>query len=227
MQLQKFKNSHELAEHFAEEISLLLQSAISQKRSASIAVSGGSTPLKLFKALSKKLIEWNKVSVTLVDERWVDIDNERSNARLVQDNFLKSKAANATFIPLYQDEIDHTEIASTRDRFDQYLPFDVVVLGMGLDGHTASFFPGGDNLEIAIDINNEQILIDMQALDAGEPRVTFTLPPLISAKNLYLHIEGEKKLQLLEEANENLRNHAYPIQHVLKSADHLKIVWAP
>src|SRR5690606_4378973 len=131
-----------------------IRTAIAERGVAAIAVSGGSTPGKFFSALGKtKDIEWDKVIVTLVDERWVDETSNRSNALLVNEKMLQGPAAIARFFPLYSggNEPDATGIAKTNALLaDLPKPFAAVILGMGNDGHTASFFPGGDTLDEAL-----------------------------------------------------------------------------
>jgi 6-phosphogluconolactonase len=109
------------------------------------------------------------------------------------------------------------------------LPFDAVILGMGTDGHTASFFPGGDNLIAAVDPATKDRVISMRAQGAGEPRVTFTLPILAGAGFLALHIEGEDKLAVLDQAanDASISANAMPVRHIIRAAQQLEIYWAP
>jgi 6-phosphogluconolactonase len=101
------------------------------------------------------------------------------------------------------------------------------VLGMGEDGHTASFFPGGDNLAKALDPKGDCALFTMEAPAAGEPRLTYALPKLIAASRLFLHIEGEKKQQVLEKALTDHSSLAMPIHAVLQSPAPLHLYWCP
>jgi 6-phosphogluconolactonase len=120
------------------------------------------------------------------------------------------------FVPLFRNEAEAAALS-----------LDVVVLGMGTDGHTASFFPGGDTLAEAIDPHTEKSLIAITAPGSGEPRLTFTLPKLLAASTLCLHIEGEEKLRVLEEALSGDNAHAMPIRAVLASAQPLSLYWCP
>src|SRR5690606_949930 len=179
-----------------------IRTAIAERGVAAIAVSGGSTPGKFFAALGKtKDIEWDKVIVTLVDERWVDETSDRSNALLVNEKMLQGPAAIARFIPLYSggDGRDATGMARPNALVSTLpKPFAAVILGMGNDGHTASSFPGGDTLDEALTVEGPTLAI--RAPGAGEPRVTFTLPRLLETDGLYLHIEGEEKAAVLDKA---------------------------
>ncbi len=141
-----FENPSALAEALADDVGARLAAAIAARGTASLAVSGGSTPKAFFRSLSRRELDWSKVTVTLVDERFVPPENDRSNHRLVADNLLKDGAAEARFVPLYQAAETAEAAAAIASGRTASLgaPLDVVVLGMGTDGHTASFFPGGD-----------------------------------------------------------------------------------
>ena len=105
--------------------------------------------------------------------------------------------------------------------------FDVAVLGMGNDGHTASFFPGGDHLAEAIDAGTSKRLIAITAPGAGEPRLTFTLPVLEQAGRLALHIEGAEKQQVLKKALAEGPETEMPVRAVLRSAAPVTLYWCP
>jgi 6-phosphogluconolactonase len=224
-----FADKPTLAKELAEAVADRIRSAIETRGTAAIAVSGGSTPAKFFQALGKtKDIEWSKVIVTLVDERWVDETNDRSNALLVNEKMLQGPAAVARFFPLYSggDAPDAAGVAKTNALVSQ-LPdqFAAVILGMGGDGHTASFFPGGDTLAEAL--TSEGPTIAIRAPGAGEPRITFTLPRLLRTDGLYLHIEGEEKAEVLEKALGDGPVEDLPIRSVLRSGHAVSVYWCP
>lgn len=226
----RFENAAALAEQLATDVSEKLASAIRKNGSASIAVSGGSTPKLFFQTLSKCDINWKLVSITLVDERFVPANNERSNHKLVADNLLQNNAAGAHFVPLFQTGalLEDAATLATVKTADICDPFDVVVLGMGADGHTASFFPEGDNLEIALDLDEPREVLPMTAETAGEERLTFNLSALHDARLLVLHIEGDAKLQAYEKAIAELDEEEMPVRSVLNRADTKPVVyWAP
>ena len=217
-----------LAEGFADTIARHLAEAVASNGAAVLAVSGGSTPKRLFNELSTRALDWSAVSVVPVDERWVPEDSERSNARLIAENLLAHEARAAGFVSLHhptaepETGIDHVRLAV--EALPQ--PFDVVVLGMGTDGHTASFFPGGDNLARALRRDTPEIVVPMRAPGAGEPRITLTLPVLLEARHLYLHVEGEEKRTVLEAAEAGDDTAEMPVRAVLGAAQ-LEVVWAP
>jgi 6-phosphogluconolactonase len=226
---RSFADKPTLAKELAEAVADRIRSAIETRGIAAIAVSGGSTPGRFFQALGKtRDIDWSKVIVTLVDERWVDETSDRSNALLVNERMLQGPAATARFFPLYSggDEPDATGIAKTNALLAQ-LPdqFAAVVLGMGSDGHTASFFPGGDTLAEALSAEGPAIAI--RAPGAGEPRITFTLPRLLRTDGLYLHIEGEEKAAVLDTALGEGPVEDMPIRAVLRSGHAVAVYWCP
>jgi 6-phosphogluconolactonase len=211
-----FANRDTLAEGLADRVSRGLSRAISRKGEAVLAVSGGTTPRLFFDYLSRVDIAWDKVTITLVDERQVDEDSQRSNARLVRENLMQNHAAAARFVPLFRNELSASALEP-----------DVAVLGMGEDGHTASFFPGGSTLGAALDPKNTTALITMAAPGATEPRLTFTLAHLLKAKVLCLHIEGQGKQAVLEKAMAGSDVQAMPIRALLQADRPIEIFWCP
>jgi 6-phosphogluconolactonase len=226
---KSFADKATLARELADAVATHINAAIAARGAAAIAVSGGSTPAKFFAALGKrKDIDWNKVSVTLVDERWVDELHQRSNAKLVNEKLLQGPAAVAKFLPLYSggDVPDATAIARTCASLAHLPhPFAAVVLGMGSDGHTASFFPGGDTLDEAL--TNPGPVVAIRAPGAGEPRVTFTLPRLIETDSLFLHIEGDEKAGVLEKALGDGPVAEMPVRAVLRADRDMTVYWCP
>jgi 6-phosphogluconolactonase len=181
--------------------------------------------------LSRQELDWAKVQVTLVDERWVPESDARSNARLVHAHLLQRAAARAQFIPLYTgDASPEAGLAAAEARIAALpLPFDAVVLGMGDDGHTASFFPGGDHLAAALDLQATARVLPMRAPAAGEPRITLTLPTLLDTGALYLLVRGENKRDLLADARLGLgAARDYPVRAVLtQQRVPVAVYWCP
>jgi len=228
--LHEFKDGAALAEGLADRVSAALADAVAARGKATIAVSGGSTPKAFFKSLSTRDIDWAKVTITLVDERFVPADNPRSNHLLVAENLLQGKAQAANFLPLYRaaDRGDEAAKIVSRDAEALGAPFDVVILGMGTDGHTASFFPGGNNLATAISAETPRGVITMEAEGAGETRLTFTFASLQDARLLVLHIEGQGKKDVLAAAENDGPETDMPIRAVLRrAATPVDIYWAP
>jgi len=225
-----FANKDILAAALAEDVAGALRTAISRDGEASLLVSGGSTPKLFFQHLGRAELDWSKVFVSLVDERWVDPTSDRSNAKLVAENLMQSGAAHAHFEPLFVEGKNADEgISDLTQRFaNMAQPITVVILGMGTDGHTASFFPGGDNLSTAIDHNNDALFSSMRAAGAGEERITFTLQALLNTQMLALHIEGEEKADVLQTAQGEGETDDMPIRAVLRQdRTPLNIYWCP
>ncbi|MFB9950208.1 6-phosphogluconolactonase [Rhizobium puerariae] len=228
--LHEFSDAAALADALADKVATQLATAIEERGAASIAVSGGSTPKRFFEVLSASDIDWCKVTVTLVDERFVPADNSRSNHLLVATHLLKDKAAAAAFIPLYYDAPSIAEAADVATRKTAGIghPFDVVILGMGTDGHTASFFPHGNNLARALDLSGPRGVLTMEAEGAGEERLTFSFSSLSDARFLALHIEGQGKKDVLDKAKAGTDETEMPIRAALNRArSPLEIYWAP
>ncbi|RZZ89641.1 6-phosphogluconolactonase [Pseudoxanthomonas winnipegensis] len=201
-QVHAWPDHDALAQALAAQVADDLRAALAERGRATVALSGGTTPVRFFQALAEQPLPWKQVTITLVDERWVDESNARSNAALVRQHLMYGAAAVARFVPLYRSYDDGPEAAlpELEAELAQTLPLDVAVLGMGTDGHTASFFPGGDYLAQALDPAGTARVLPMHATAAGEARITLTLPVLAAARHLYLHIEGEQKARTLQEA---------------------------
>ena len=225
-----FADGAELAEALATRVASQLAEAVAARGEAAIAVSGGSTPKAFFKALSARDIDWSKVVITLVDERFVPPENDRSNHALVDTWLRRDRASASKFLPLYHAvaDVEDAAFVATGDAKRLPRPFDVVILGMGGDGHTASFFPGGDNLERALNPKTPRSVVTMRAEDAGEPRLTFTFSALQDARLLVLHIEGEAKKPVIDTALAQGAAGPLPIARVIaNAASDTEIYWAP
>ncbi len=200
--LNTFESRAQLDQIFATQVANLLKIAIATKGQASIAVSGGSTPKAFFNALSKEELAWHKVIITLADERWVDEHSDASNTRLVKAHLLQNNAALANFFELkIADQLDQNTLAQLNKHAEEtLLPFDVLILGMGEDGHTASLFPCSEQISTALSLTNHNSLMKVQPRTAPYQRITFTLSSLLKSKAVFLHICGENKYQVLQQA---------------------------
>jgi 6-phosphogluconolactonase len=215
-----FESREALAATLADDVAARLAQAIAKRGRATLAVSGGATPKRFLTALSRRELAWDKVTVTLVDERFVPETDERSNQRLIAEHLLQGKAARARFLPLHNDAATPEEAAehASATIATLPLPLDVAILGMGLDGHTASFFPEGDRLDEALSGDAGKSVLPMRAPDAGEPRLTLSFAVLAEAQLLALHIEGAEKMAVLEKAEQDGPEEEMPIRAVLRRA---------
>jgi 6-phosphogluconolactonase len=212
-----FASKQELATALASDVAASLSTAITDRGHAQLALSGGTTPKLFFHELARIKIDWSRVTITLVDERCVPVADERSNARLVREHLLRLRAASAKFVQLYGGHGNPQELGT----------FDVVVLGMGTDGHTASFFPGGDNLDEALDVATTKRIVTMSAPEVPEKRLTFTLPILLDSNFVVLHIEGEDKKKALAEAEKPGPVKDMPIRAFLRAREPIIVYWCP
>ncbi|ATO56921.1 6-phosphogluconolactonase [Bartonella sp. 1-1C] len=218
-----FETPSALALALTDRVAAELSISILERKQAILAVSGGKTPELFFHYLSKVDIDWQNVIITLVDERFVPVSDERSNEYCVRRYLLQNFAAKARFVGLYHKAVT-AELAafSAANRVNTLpMPFDVTVLGMGIDGHTASFFPDGDRLEQALDLQSQALVLPIYARSAIEPRLTLTLPVIIQSRFIALHFEGVQKYACFEEACQNGSEMEMPIRAVLQHARHL------
>ncbi|WKE67165.1 6-phosphogluconolactonase [Gallaecimonas kandeliae] len=212
---KRFNDRDALAESLAAKVAGQLQEAIDARGKASLVVSGGRTPLKFFHALSRQPITWSKVLVTLADERWVDIDDPASNEALVRENLLQGRAASARFVGLKTPHATPEEGLGLASDWLGALPqpLDVVILGMGNDGHTASLFPDCPNLRQGLDTQDRLIA----AHPASQPlaRISMSLAALLSSRQIHLHLEGADKQATLNQALASNDVAAMPIRAIL------------
>ena len=187
-------------------ISDKLKLAIDKKGTATFVVSGGTSPLKLFEDLSKIDLPWNKVQITLVDDRLVNKNHIHSNQKLINDHLLKNKAKLANFIPL-SEEIIKSKIIIT--------PFDVNLLGMGEDGHFASLFPDMINDFNLFDISADPNILTITSHgDPFLPRITMNLSLILKSEFIVLLVKGSIKQKIIDQAK---NDNSLPIHYLLKS----------
>jgi 6-phosphogluconolactonase len=228
-----FQDQETLVAELAEKITQAVQKSITRHGWASLAVSGGSTPQPLFTKLSQQNISWQDVIITLVDERWVDPADAASNERLVRQYLLQDQAAAATFIGL--KNIFPTAIEGQaqcrQDLRKVPRPFTVLLLGMGHDGHTASLFPGSSQLVAATDMHSEAICMATcmatTPANVAHERMTLTLPTLLDADEIILHIHGREKKAVLAKAQEEGLAEDMPIRFILRQQQTpVAVYWA-
>ena len=223
---QEFADDTELDQALASHIAARLKAAIANRGQASLAVSGGNTPKRMFELLSKQELQWNKVLITLVDERWVTPDSPDSNEGLVRRHLLRGQAAAANFVPL---KSYHDNAEEGLENIDQRLqamprPFAAVVLGMGGDGHTASWFPQAKNLGELLDPAGKETIAASDPVTAPHQRITLTLPAVLDSDEILLHITGNSKRTVLEQATEA----GHPVAAILtQNSTPATIWWAP
>jgi len=200
-----------------------LREALGHQDRASLVVPGGSTPGPIFDVLCAADIDWERVDVMLSDERWVPDTSERSNTKLLRERLLIERAAAARFVPLYLPYSEPEEGLAELSQSCRYvLPISVLLLGMGVDMHTASLFPDADRLDEALS-PDAPILLPMRAKGANEPRITLTAPVLNGAIKKHLVIFGDEKRKAYVAAKSLPATDA-PVRAIM---DDLMVHWAP
>ncbi len=231
MLLYDYKNSDAQAAGLAALVSMQLSDALDAKGKASLAVPGGRTPGIFMQHLSRKALAWDKVSVTLTDERLVPETHERSNTRLLKQVLLKNNASQAKFVPLYDPAVSDNfdmNLMNANIALEKLYPLDICVLGMGEDGHIASLFPKGDQLDIGLDPDYPDLVIAIQAPNVAEPRLTLTAKAILSATEIHLLIQGMEKMAVLRAAQASGSPQELPVRLLLQHADHrLNVHFAP
>jgi 6-phosphogluconolactonase len=227
---REFACSATLAERLAACIAERLAAGIETRGSASLVVSGGSTPIRLFDELSRTAADWGRTSVTLADERWVEPTHDDSNERIVRRHLLRNHASTARFVGLKTAAATATEgeCECARRLAGVPRPFDVVLLGMGNDGHTASLFPGASGLRGALDPHCTKTCTAIAPPAAPHARITLTLPALLDSREIVLHMTGHEKRRVYERALEGGSAEAMPIRAFLRqSTVPVTVWWAP
>ncbi len=225
MQLHSFEKADLLTNDLAIRLTHILQEAIIQRGQAFLVVSGGKTPVDLFKVLAKTNISWDKVTVILADERCVPLEAESRNERLVKQFLLQDKAISAHFISLYCEKDQQLEKAIKKIAL---LPtFDAVILGIGEDGHTASLFPCADELNLGLDENAKAALY-VNPKTAPHQRVSLSKKRLLDSRAIFFHIVGENKLSVLHQAMAEPDPMVMPVSAFLHNQHpNVQVMYAP
>lgn len=201
----------------ANKIAGELRSALEVEKRVSFCVPGGSTPGPVFDILSGVKLDWGRVDILLNDERWVPESSDRSNTALLKRRLLVGEAARATLIPLHTDVPTPEEgLPGLMPAVEAVLPLNVLVLGMGTDMHTASLFPGADQLELGLS-DDAPTLLAMRAPGAPEPRITLSAKALKTAISTHVLITGHEKREALERA-QDLSEREAPVSAFLAEA---------
>ena len=181
--LQVWGSAAEQARGLAAEVAGRLRSALAEQGQALLVVSGGRSPVAFLEALSEEPLDWSRITLSLADERWVPESHADSNAGLVRRHLLRGEAAKARFIGLYQPAASLEEAAELADHHlhELPLPIDVLVLGMGDDGHTASLFPNSPGLDLAMDPQGTRRCLPMWAPSVPHQRLTLPRAVLAAA----------------------------------------------
>ncbi|QHE96214.1 6-phosphogluconolactonase [Pseudomonas cannabina pv. alisalensis] len=221
-----FDTPQALAEALATRVAERLKQAISENALATLVVSGGRSPVAFFQSLAAQPLDWSKVVISLADERFVPTEHADSNAGLLQRHLLQGPAAKARFLGLYSVAGSVEDAALAADQALAELPsIDVLILGMGDDGHTASLFPDSPNLSEALDLDGERRCLPMLAPSVPHQRLTMPRRLLASARLPILSVSGQAKLDTLRAALAGDDVAEMPVRAFLNPS--LEIYWCP
>ncbi len=230
-----FENRADMIAALQAECETALRAAIEDRGEATFMVSGGSTPEPLYKALSNSDLDWESVYVALVDERWVNFEHDKSNEAFTVKHLIQNKAAVANLVGMKNSAETAAEgLADCEAAYQQLAqPFDITILGMGSDGHTASLFPHAQGLDESLNPDSNELcaaIIAKQSEVTGAivERMTLSLAGLLRSKVLILLITGDEKLAVLRAAQADGDVKDMPIRAVLRQQQVPVIVyWAP
>ena len=223
MEIKKFENKKNLESSLLLKISTCISDAIKKYGDARFLLSGGSTPMNLYSLLSEETIEWEKVKIGLVDERFVPIENLFNNETQIKNNLLKNSAKFATIFGMvynYENEILNLKMVN-----QQYKTFferiDFTILGMGEDGHTASLFPGDKESEELMNTSNIGIF-STKSPSFPYNRITCSKELIANSNYIALFINGETKFNVLKNSKET----QVPISYFVKNSKNMEIYYS-
>lgn len=226
LEQRDFDSREELDRNLAGTLAETLRDDLRRQPRAVLALSGGSTPRGMLEQLSRQALDWERVDVILVDERWEAPDSSEANEGLVRAHLLRGPAAIAHLHPFITPADTPEEALPDLEARLASLPrpFSAVVLGMGTDGHTASWFPGADNLAELLDPSGPARVAVTRPKTVPQARVTLTLPAVLDCRHIHLQITGSEKRAVLEQA----ANRQLPVAQILRQTlTPVCIWWAP
>ena len=207
--MNSFDNMKQLEDEMCSTIKVLLTSAIKKNGSAKILLSGGGTPKGLYNKLSHLKLNWRNIEIGLVDERFVDAKSLSSNERMIRETLLINEAKNASFTGMVFDPLDYqNNLNIAKINYQKFVGSDVLILGMGDDGHTASIFPNDKASVRAID-DSKASLINTNAPSDPKLRITLSKSFITTCKHVYLMFSGDEKKSVF--MSSELKN--YPISN--------------
>jgi 6-phosphogluconolactonase len=226
----EYDSLDELADAVAGDVGFIVDSAVEARNASLIAVPGGETVPAIFKKLAGQKLPWKRVTIIPTDDRLVPMDSDQSNVREIARSFLPT---GARVIPIATEITDYKLAGNSADARLQDLPWppDLVWLGVGEDGHTASIFAGPD-LQDALDAPKARralgVMPDPMPKDAPVARVTLTRAAILAARTILIAVTGNAKREMLEQAIADGQSSKLPIGRVLAEVDQpIDIHWAP
>lgn len=227
--IETYPDREAMAAAAADAVVAALREGIHARGSAGLVATGGSSPGPTYDRLAEADLDWSRVRVTLSDERWVDLASPQSNERLVRGRLLTGRAAAASFLPLRGMAASMAAAADAASTVLQAWPaFDVVILGMGENGHIASLFPDNPTLDPGLAAGAPAcIAVPVSpGMDPPLARLSLTLPRLADTGLVLILTSGAVKRGILEEALAGADPHRYPVAAILRSGANLRILWS-
>ena len=223
MEIKKFENKKNLESSLLLKISSCISDAIIKYGDARFLLSGGSTPMNLYSLLSEETIEWEKVKIGLVDERFVPIENLFNNETQIKNNLLKNSAKFATiFGMVYNYENEMLNLKMVNQQYKTFFErIDFTILGMGEDGHTASLFPGDKESEELMNTSNIGIF-STKSPSFPYNRITCSKELIANSNYIALFINGETKFNVLKNSKET----QVPISYFVKNSKNMEIYYS-
>ncbi|MCJ8288766.1 MAG: 6-phosphogluconolactonase [Crocinitomicaceae bacterium] len=201
MRTKYYKNTNELEAALHREITTKITLSIQEFGDARILLSGGNTPKSLYEKIAKTSIDWSKVIIGLIDDRNVELSSEHSNERMLRETFSKPDQKGPKIIGMVGEKMTRSKIEKRYADFFERI--DYTLLGMGDDGHTASLFPNDIQSESSLRHRDKGIIFTT-APSFPKDRISCSRGLIISSQSIGLMIRGEKKLAVLEEAEQHL-----------------------
>jgi len=223
MEIKKFENKKNLESTLLLKISSCISDAIKKYGDARFLLSGGSTPMNLYSLLSEETIEWEKVKIGLVDERFVPKDNLFNNETQIKNNLLKNSAKFATiFGMVYNYENEMLNLKMVNQQYKTFFErIDFTILGMGEDGHTASLFPGDKESEELMNTSNMGVF-STKSPSFPYNRITCSKELIANSNYIALFINGETKFNVLKNSIET----QVPISYFVKNSKNMEIYYS-
>lgn len=227
--LKVCNNAQAQVEELTAVIEESLRDAIAEKGRGCIAVSGGSSPKPLYKKLSESELDWTRIDIVMVDDRFVPLGHAASNETMIREHLLVGNAAQAKFWTLYA-EGELAEVAQRRASEWQGLTTpDVAVMGMGSDGHTASWFPGAQGLDEALSLNAPIVVpvVAKKSEVTGDylERLTVSYAFLKDCPVRVLMMAGDEKKAVYDEACADGAVNDMPIRMIIRDAHSVTAYW--
>lgn len=216
MIIKTFQTRDDCARALADDLAMALKAGLEKNERASLALSGGQSPKIVLPNLASMPLRWSDVDVTLSDERCVLPSNKDSNAAMAQSSFLAEGAEDASFYPLWTEDVDIADgLESAKSELSTFSwPLDVIYLGMGEDGHFASLFPSDDISDFD---NDDGPVVAGRAPSAPHQRISLSLSTILKARHLFLHVTGNTKREMFDYARTIAPTSKCPISLLLNN----------